>query len=261
MAVRTQVYQGLLWQQVIDEKKLKTGARLPPLLLLVLYNGVQPWSAATEIRELIALSPDSALWPWQPQVRYYLLDMSAFPRDELARRASLAALLFRLEQRHPPEEFPELLGEVIGWFRRHQGYERLRELFAELAREALVDRGIKVSGSEDLLKMRTNVATHYDYWKQQWLAEREPQWLAEREPQWLAERKPQWLAEHKPQWLAEGKAQGLAEGLVCLLAARFGAVPPSLRKQIRGAKLPTLERWFKRAIAAPDLRSIFARPR
>ena len=37
MAVRAQIYQGLLWQQVIDERKLKTGERLPPLLLLVLY--------------------------------------------------------------------------------------------------------------------------------------------------------------------------------------------------------------------------------
>ena len=37
MAVRTQIYQGLLWQQVIAEKGLKAGARLPPLLLLVLY--------------------------------------------------------------------------------------------------------------------------------------------------------------------------------------------------------------------------------
>jgi hypothetical protein len=41
MAVRTQVYWGLLWQQVIDEKGLKTGARLPPLLLIVLYNSRQ----------------------------------------------------------------------------------------------------------------------------------------------------------------------------------------------------------------------------
>ncbi len=32
MAVRAQIYQGLLWQQVIDERKLKTGERLPPLL-------------------------------------------------------------------------------------------------------------------------------------------------------------------------------------------------------------------------------------
>ena len=37
MAVRSQVYQGLLWQQVIDEQKLQAGARLPPLLLLVLH--------------------------------------------------------------------------------------------------------------------------------------------------------------------------------------------------------------------------------
>ena len=97
MPVRTQVYQGLLWQQVIAEKKLKAGARLPPLLLLVLYNGIQRWKAPTEIRELIALSPDSALWPWQPQIRYYLLDMGAFTRDDLTRRTSVAALLFRRE--------------------------------------------------------------------------------------------------------------------------------------------------------------------
>ncbi len=31
MAVRTQIYQGLLWQQIIAEKGLKAGARLPPL--------------------------------------------------------------------------------------------------------------------------------------------------------------------------------------------------------------------------------------
>ena len=43
MAVRAQVYQGLLWQQVIDERKLKTGERLPPLLLLVLYKGLKRW--------------------------------------------------------------------------------------------------------------------------------------------------------------------------------------------------------------------------
>jgi hypothetical protein len=111
MAVRTQVYQGLLWQQVIDEQKLQAGARLPPLLLLVLYNGERRWKAATTTSELIALSPDSALWPWQPQVRYHLLDVGAFPNDELARRSSLVALLFRLEQRHSPEGLKELLDE------------------------------------------------------------------------------------------------------------------------------------------------------
>jgi len=128
------------------------GARLPPLLLLVLYNGVRRWDAPTKTGELIALSPDSALWPWQPQTRYYLLDIGAFPKDELARRSSLAALLFRLEQRHPPEELEQLMGEVIGWFRQHEDFERLRGLFAELVREALAGLGVKVSVSEDCWK-------------------------------------------------------------------------------------------------------------
>jgi hypothetical protein len=79
-------------------------ARLPPLLLLVLYNGRRRWRAPTKTTELIALSPDSALWPWQPQTRYHLLDIGGFPEVELARRSSLAALLFRLEQPHSQEE-------------------------------------------------------------------------------------------------------------------------------------------------------------
>src|SRR6185437_11070109 len=123
MAVRTQIYTGLLWQQVIQEKKLKTGARLPPLLLLVLYNGVPDWKAPTRISELIALSADSPLWPWQPQVRYYLLNIGAFHKNDLARRTNLAALLFRLERPHVPSELAGLLSEVIGWFREHEGYE------------------------------------------------------------------------------------------------------------------------------------------
>jgi len=111
MAVRTQVYQGLLWQQVIDEQKFQAGALLPPLLLLVLYNGERRWKAATTTRELIVLSPDSPLWFWQPRVHYYLFDMAAFPQGELARRSSLVALLFRLERRHSLEGLQALLNE------------------------------------------------------------------------------------------------------------------------------------------------------
>jgi hypothetical protein len=73
------------------------------------------------------------------------------------------------------------------------------------------------------------LATQFEAWKEQWLAEGE----------------------------AKGKAEGKAEALICLLAERFGAVAPSWQKRIRGAKLATLERWFKRAIVAPDLSSVF----
>jgi hypothetical protein len=114
-------------------------------------------------------------------------------------------------------------------------------LFAELVREALAGLGVKVPVSEDLLEMKTNLSTLGETWKQQWLAEG--------------------AAKGKAEGLAKGKAEGKAEALVCLLAERFGAVAPSWQKRIRGAKLVTLERWFKRAIVAPDLPSVFNPPR
>jgi Putative transposase, YhgA-like len=231
MSVRAQIYQGLLWQQVIDEHKLKAGARLPPLLLLVIYNGLAAWKAPTQTRELIALSPDSPLWSWQPQVRYYLLDTGAFPGDELARRRSLVALLFRLERPLAPKELERLRGEVSGWFRRHPDHGRLRSLFAELVRQAFKGLGVKVPQSIDLLemKMKSNLATIGETWRQQ--------------------------------ALIQGRVEGKAEALVCLLVERFGTLAPSLRTRIRRARLATLDRWFKRAIAAPDLRSVFNAPR
>jgi Putative transposase, YhgA-like len=229
MAVRTQVYEGLLWQQVLDEKELKTGAQLPPLLLIVLYNGVSRWSVPSEIRELFALSSDSPLWPWQPQVRYYLLDVGAVPGEKLARRASPATLLFRLEQRPSFEEIKELIVEAGGWFREHPDYTELRRLFFELVHRASIGFEIDRPISEDLLMFKSNLDTLGETWRQQWKAE----------------------------GLAQSEAKWKADSLVRLLAGRFGAVKPSLLKRIRAANPATLDCWFERAIAAPDLRSVF----
>ena len=182
---------------------------------------------------MIALAPDSPLWPWQPRVRYYLLDMGAFPKDDLARRMSVAALLFRLEQPPSSEEIEELVGEVVGWFRQHPDYADLRRLFTELVRRAFIELGETGYIPEDLLEMKTNLEGLGKTWKRQWLA----------------------------QGKAEGKLEGKAEALVCLLAKRFGTVTPSLREKIGGANLTTLEYWFERAVAAPDLLSVFAQPR
>ena len=100
-------------------------------------------------------------------------------------------------------------------------------MFAELVRQAYKDLGVKVPESIDLLemKMKSNLATIGQTWKQQ--------------------------------ALAQGRIEGKAEALVCLLVERFGALAPSLRARIRRARLATLERWFKRAIVAPNLGSVF----
>lgn len=241
MAVRTQIYQGLLWQQVIREKKLKRGARLPPLLLLVLHNGTQRWSAPTELSRLIGLKPHSRLWHWQPQVRYYLLDIGAVTRSKLLRRDSLLALLFRLEQPCSRLQLERLIEEVVGWFRRHKGSLLLKRLFGELVRQAIRGTGTRAPVPNDLSEMKSMLATLGKTWRKQWLAKGKAKGLAE--------------------GLAEGLAKGKAEALVRLLVSRFGTLPPSIRNRIRGAKLASIDRWFNRALDAHDLPSVFDPPR
>jgi hypothetical protein len=208
-------------------------------MLLVLYNGESRWRAPTQLTELIDLAPGSKLWPWQPQARFYLLDMGAFAAGDLAGRESLAALLFRLEQAYPPAHLDELIDEVIGWFRRHPDLGELSRLFAELVAPAISRIGTPAEVPHDLLEMKSMLATRGEVWTEELLAKGR--------------------AEGEVKGRAEGEVKGKAESLVRLLTARFGALPPAARKGIGAADLATLERWFDHAIEASDLPSVFRR--
>jgi hypothetical protein len=106
-------------------------------------------------------------------------------------------------------------------------------LFRELVRQAIRSTGTRARVPNELLNMKSNLATIGKVWKEQWRA----------------------------QGMTKGMTKGKAEALVCLLVSRFGALPPSVRKRIRGAKLASIERWFNRALDAHDLPSVFHTPR
>ena len=236
MAVRTQIYEGLVWQQLITERRLKPGDRLPPVLMLVLYNGEARWNAPVATSDLIALPAQSPLWPWQPQIRYHILDMGATAADLPGLRDSLAALLFRLEQDHPPDAVTALIGEVVDWFRRHPGHEKLRELFRELVVEALAGVGVAVPILAEFTEMQTRLTTLGERWKRDFLAEGE--------------------AKGK----AEGEARGKAEALLRLAEQRFGPLPAPLRARVATADASAIEDWLDRLLTATSLENLFDTP-
>jgi hypothetical protein len=153
-----------------------------------------------------------------------------------------------LERPPETEELKGLLGEVNGWFRRHPDQERLRYLFAELICQAYKELGQKPPASYDWLemkKMKSNFPTTVKTWVQQA----------------AAEGRAEGVVQGRSEGEVRGRIESKAEDLVHLLVARFGALTPSLRTRIQRARLATLERWFKRAVAASDLRSVFNSPR
>ena len=232
MAVRTQVYTGLLRQQIIAERRLRPGDLLPPVLTIVIYNGDQRWNAPTDLSRLVALPPESPLWRWQPQASYYLLDEGAFPSDDLARMDTVAALLFRLEHCHRVDDLADLVGEVVGWFRDHPGFGALQQLFVEIVAQAA--HGVEGQGlvgiPEDLLEARNMLATRAQEWKRQLIAEGR----------------------------AEGEAIGEANVFLRMLGKRY-EVTAETEACVRGASSAQIDEWIERFADSKSLDDIFGK--
>ncbi len=128
MALRVQVYVGLLYQDLVQHRQLTTAGKLPPVLPLVLYNGTAPWGAVRELAELIEEVP-GGLEQYRPRLRYCLLDEAQIADSELESLRNLAAALFRLEKSRGPEDIQRILTALIEWL-QEPGLAELRRSFA-----------------------------------------------------------------------------------------------------------------------------------
>src|SRR5690606_28044531 len=112
MALRMMVYVGLLYQDLIRNKRLGPQGLLPPVLPIVLYHGERRWRAPVSLAQLLP-KPPAFLAPLQPQMRYLLIDEGAIPAETLARLPqNLVAAIFKLEQPQTPEAVQELVTEL-----------------------------------------------------------------------------------------------------------------------------------------------------
>ena len=256
MPVRVQVYAGLLWQQLVAEAALAQGGRLPPLLPIVLYCGEARWTGPADTTELIALPKDSPLWPWQPQVRYHLIDENRLRAEDLARHDSLVALLFRIETCDRPDDLPGLVSQAVAWFAGHPGHATLRLAFGEVVENAV--RGL-VGGPEaatvsmDIEEVQGMLADRIKKWEQELLAKG------------VAEGRAEGITEGVAKGIIQGKAEGMAAGRAAMLrrqfTRRFGALPGGAERLIESATAEQLDALMDRLIDArtpgdvfPDLR-------
>jgi hypothetical protein len=233
MALRVMIYAGLLWQQIVKEKRLTPDGRLPPIFPVVVYNGDRSWAMPIDLSGLVGLPDGSPLWRWQPNIRYHILDEGAFGDADLTRRDTLAALLFRLENSRDPAQIVATVDAVIDWFRRHDGFDALKPLFAALTGRVVemaegANPGVRVS--ENLLEVRTMLATRAAEWKQQWGKEAREKGLQE--------------------GLEEGRRAAGVGILTRLLEHRFGALPDAAKDRIAKADTSVLEEWSLRVLDA-----------
>jgi hypothetical protein len=240
MALRMLVYSGLLMQQLIDERRVAAGGKLPPLLPVVLFNGGTPWLATQALRDLIALPHASTLWIYQPAMRYYLVSTRTFSDAELDARDSLVALYFRLEAPAEPGQKLPVLDAIIAWIDRHPGFSGLRAVFRDLLATMINTMDPKLRVPDNLLEARNMFEAETEQWKRNYKSEGRK--------------------EGRQEGRQEGRKEGAATILLRLLEHRFGVLPEVVRDRVQAADTNLLTAWGMRILTAESLDGVFADP-
>ncbi len=243
MALRLMVYVGLLYQQLVAEKKVAPREALPPVLPIVLYNGKGPWRAPLDVADLIAECPDE-LAAYRPSMRYFLLEEHAQDPDELAEMTNLAAVVFRLEKCKTPEDLRQAGATLRDWcndpVHRDSAWRVLRWVLHSIKRRS---GGEELS--EELAEIRDCEAM-----------------LEERIKEWEKELIEKGLQEGIKQGIEKGRKQGIEEGeaevLLWQLERKFGEVPPEYRQRLENANSDQLLMWAERILTAESLADVFA---
>ena len=228
MALRMMVYIGLLYQDLIKRGEALADGRLPPLLPIVLYNGNQKWTAATNIADLIAVVP-GMVSQFKPSLHYLLIDENNYTDTELASLNNLVAAVFRLEHASSPGAVSDLVKLLIDWL---QDRPDLRKMFAQWLRATLMRKpeyGIVMPQVDDLQEIRVMLADKLEVWAKA--------------------------------YIEEGKQEGRQEGemlvLQRLLARRFGVLNSNVISLISNAPVEDIEMWVDRVLDAETLDDIF----
>ena len=193
MALRLLSYTALLLEHLTKEPEVQQSGRLPPVLPIVLYNGSRPWSGAVDVADLFAPMPEG-LRPFNPRMRYFLLEERAVPQGAL-QADSLAAQLVRLEQAGDQEAIQEAVGAFLAGL-------------PDESRDALT-AALTLLVANSLKRLGVPVPEHFDLRKEQpMLAETMERWKMEAQEKGRAEG----IAEGRAEGIAEGRLEGRAEG-------------------------------------------------
>jgi len=224
MAVRMMSYVGLLYQDLIKAKQVLPQRKLPPVLPIVLYNGDAPWTAASNIAELIPKVP-GLVAQFVPNMQYLLIAENQYTEASLAKMQNLAAAVMRLQRPHNEAAVLELIDLLHGWL---ADKPELMRIFAIWIRAVLLRQSkhhLALPKVQDLKELKMTLAARFEEWAHQ----------------------------HKD----EGRKEGEARSLQRLLVARFGPLSSATLLQLEQASLEQIEAWFDRAITARSLGEVF----
>ena len=232
MALRVLVYVGLLYQQLVREQRLTPQGQLPPVFPLVLYNGDVGWTAKLDLKELIALPAHTPLWPYQPTIRYYLLDEGRYAENHPGPPTSLVGVLFQIENCRHKDDLVPIINHLGEHWRDHLPASLRRALISWISRVVAPRRGgvLEPKDIESFSEVKVMLATRVKQWEKELINK----------------------------GIEKGVLVGEAKLLHRQLRLRFGTLPAWAEGKIAAAQADALETWGARVLDAKTLEQVFA---
>ncbi len=240
MPLRTLVYVGLLYQDLIREKKLTASGKLPPVLPLVLYNGKRRWTAPIEMSDLIE-PVGGGLSRYRPQFTFFLLEEAAYSDETLKPLKNVVSALFRLETSRDPEVILEIVSSLSEWLSAPAQASLRRAFTVWFNRVFFPSRRRKEEQEppeiQELTEVRTMLAETVAEWKEEWKREG---WQEGRE-----------------EGREEGRQQWGSNILLKQLELKFGKLKLKDRERVEAADSQTLLKWSEKILTAASVEKVF----
>ena len=114
MPVRILQYVAALYDDLNKQQRLSFKTGLPPVFPVVLYNGQPKWTAKQQMADLYCNLPDY-LKPYQPQLRYYLIDEERVPDEQIDSVINGISTIFSFEKAHEYAQARHSTQKLIGY--------------------------------------------------------------------------------------------------------------------------------------------------
>jgi hypothetical protein len=234
MALRIMEYVNQLSLQLTRElKKQKLPEnRIPPILPIVIYNGLTEWNAATDAADCY-IEPPGGLEAFQPRLRYLLLDTHRLKLSRTKEIRTFADAVFRMEANKGKTDLFAVIKALAETLNAPE-LESLRRAFNVWVKGLLKRHEPnlkiveKIRGINDIFGEYAMAEAAYEIWSD--------------------------TARN------EGRKEGEATLLVRLLTHRFGPLPKWAETRVNKANPAQLEKWATAVFDASKLTEVLGAP-
>ena len=232
MPLRMLHYVACFYQHLIKTKVTTPAQGLPPILPIVLYNGLERWSAVEDSIEQIRPEPPQFLRAYQPHLRYYLIDEGRDTAEQLSAIDSPLSGLFQVEiASRDRASLQAAVDRLVRLIQTDPNKARLDRLITRWLKRHLLRLGAQIDLSQINSLIEDNAM--------------------------LAENRQHWAEREREEGRKEGQKAGVEGTLRKLITLKFGEIPESASKRLEQATDEQLDSWVEQILTANSLDDLF----